>query len=51
MLLYPKIKLNKIKEKNLIKNKIKLKKIIYNFIRNIQDKDYFILFMKKNFHF
>lgn len=50
-MLYPKLKNNKSKF-NVITAKIKddMKNILYDIIYLISSKDYFKIFMKKNFH-
>ena len=51
-MLYPKIKKKKISIKtHFINFKDDIRSIFYKIIKIIIDKDYFILFMKKKFHF
>lgn len=51
-MLYPKIKRKKSRFKIFITNiTSNIKNTIYTIIKIIQSREYFILFMKKNFHF
>jgi len=50
-MLYPKINLIKQKNKKIFHNIImRIKEVIYKNLKSLQNKDYFILFLKKNFH-
>lgn len=50
-MLYPKIKVKKSNLKKFIYNIIiNIKELIYKYLKTFQSKEYFILFMKKNFH-